>query len=353
MRFINAIFTAVPDEVLSNERLFPHYLAAVDALPLDEETRAELSSSIKYFLIGERTRYSSPGWLNYQVKHMRERAEAFERGTEILLDKLASQVLEAIADKPVVFDALLTTTTTGNLMPGLSYRMAARLGGHVRTDSCMLDLGNVGCTGGVKLLKLASQLGAEWKNVLLIAVEQPTTLVAWDATQIDVWQGNCTFGDGAAAVWLSQDPEQGDMALRLDMINDIQLAEQGLDMIYWGYSDYYSFRLGDEKSFDKKAQSFVLDALRNVEDNWRQTPQWAIHPAGITLLMRLSRKLGISKQALQPSLAHYQKYSNMSSASILFVLKDVSIDTSVGQGINLITMGAGFNVIYGQVHKER
>jgi hypothetical protein len=43
----------------------------------------------------------------------------------------------------------------------------------------------------------------------------------------------------------------------------------------------------------------------------------------------------------------------MSSAGIVHILKSVAADTPTGAAINLLTMGAGFNVIYGRVRKVR
>ena len=217
----------------------------------------------------------------------------------------------------------------------------------------LLDLGNVGCTGSVKALNLANRLDPSFKNILVVSVELPTTLINLTTTDVDVWQGNCTFGDGAAALWISDDVMQGDMALALEQIRYVQQAQAGLDLIRWGYGNYYTFRLADETTFNKDVREFVTDALSAVDAAWFTEPRWAIHPAGIVLLMRLGRKLGLPREAIKPSAAHYDQFSNMSSVSILHILSDLVTDAPVGEGINLLSMGAGFNVMYGHVRKER
>ncbi|RKZ78989.1 MAG: hypothetical protein DRR19_25605 [Candidatus Parabeggiatoa sp. nov. 1] len=352
MRFINAIFTtATPGEVWSNKDIFPHYERAINALPLADEEHDKLMKAVRYFLMGERTRRGIPNWLDLQ--HFKERAMAFETSAEAILDTLAEQITQATEGSGIVFDAILTTTSTGNLMPGLSYRLAHRLKQVVRPDSMMIDLGNVGCTGGIKALNLANQLDSAFENILVVSLELPSTVINWNGTSVDVWQGQCTFGDGAAALWVSKRPELGEMALKLEQIKYVQQAATGLNLIRWGYSDYYTFRLANEKTFNRDIQAFVAEALWNTESIWRQTTHWAIHPAGITLLLRLSRKLGLPREALSYSVAHYEKFSNMSSASILHILKDIAVDVPVGTAINLVTMGAGLNVIYGCVKKEK
>ena len=108
----------------------------------------------------------------------------------------------------------------------------------------------------------------------------------------------------------------------------------------------------DKKATELLTESIdVVEALAATEADWKEEPRWAIHPAGITLLVRISRKLGIPGAAIQPSIDHYREHSNMSSASIVHILNEVAAETPVGAAINLLTMGAGFNVLYGRVRR--
>lgn len=352
MRYINGIFTAVPERSWDNQELLSIYEPRLEQLDLDEESRRRLREFVRFQLVGERSRGSAvPNW--DRLEGFADRASAFESASEALLERLAAGVLPAAEAAGVRFDAVLTTTATGNLMPGLSYRIARRLGDRVPDDALMIDLGNVGCTGSLKALNLACSLEASMRNILVVAVEVPTTLVDTRGTAFDLWQGNCTFGDGAAAVWISDDAEQGDSALALEELRYRQVSIEGLDLIRWGYRSYYAFALRDEKTFDRDVRQYVTDALNACAPGWRDEPRWAIHPAGITLLVRISRKLGIPSEAIQPSVAHYRRQSNMSSASILHILAEVAGDAPEGAGINLLSMGAGFNVIYGRARRVR
>jgi predicted naringenin-chalcone synthase len=354
MKFINDIYLAPVGESWSNDRALVVFEEAIDQLTLDEESRKKLRSFVRFQMIGDRVRRSVvPGMKSTSLPNFSSRAAAFERGAEDAISVLAAQIEQSAAGAGITFDAVITTTSTGNLMPGLSYRMAQRLGSLVRQNSLMIDLSNVGCTGGAKALKLACSLDLPSCNVLVVSVELPTTLIDMTSTVMDVWQGNCTFGDGAAALWISTNIEQGSLALSVDEIHDRQFADRGLNLIHWGYRDYYNFTLADQTQFETDVRLFVSEALKDLGVTWSETPRWAIHPAGITLLMRLSRELGITKESIQPAADHYREHSNMSSASLLFVLKRLAEQAPVGVPINLLTMGAGFNVIYGRTHRLR
>jgi predicted naringenin-chalcone synthase len=143
------------------------------------------------------------------------------------------------------------------------------------------------------------------------------------------------------------------MALALEEVGGRHFVDKGLKLIRWGYRDYYIFALDDYETFDDEVRGFVTEALEVKGADWRAEPRWAIHPAGIALLMRLSRKLGIPGAAIQPSVAHYRAHSNMSSVSVLHLLGELAGQTPVGSAINLLTMGAGFDVFHGRVRRVR
>jgi alkylresorcinol/alkylpyrone synthase len=352
MRFINEVFSARIGVPWTNERLLAVYEEIVRGLGLEDEAQRALCEFIRFQLGGERTRYMvMRDWS--VLSAFRKRAAQFEAGVDEALDDLAPQIAAAVGPTGISFDAVLTTTATGNLMPGLSYRMARRLDGLIRPDSMMIDLANVGCTGSSKALRLAASLQPDVKNILLLAVELPTTLLEMKSASFDAWQGNCTFGDGAAALWISSNVEQGPMALALEELESRHFADRGLRLIHWGYRDYYAFALSDHETFDNEVRGFVTEALASKNGKWKDEPRWAIHPAGIALLMRLSRKLGIPMDAIRPSMEHYRAHSNMSSVSVLHLLGEVARQTPAGSAINLLTMGAGFEVLHGRVRRLR
>lgn len=352
MRYIHRIFAAPLGERWDNRRLLAAFEPVLAELTLEAEERARLTEFVRFQLVGERCRYAAVGdWR--QLTGFASRAAAFEEATERALDLLAGWILPEAERAGVRFDAILATTATGNLMPGIAYRLARRLGERVRPDTMLLDLSNVGCTGSSKCLNLARSLDAGYRHLLIVAVEVPSTLVDLRSTRPDVWQGNCTFGDGAAAAWLSNDAEAGPMALALEEIAYRQQAAAGFGLIRWGYRDYYCFELEDERTFDRAVREYVAEALRETEAGWKEEPRWAIHPAGIALLLRIARKLGIPQEAIQPSVRHYREFSNMSSASVLFILDELAREAPTGAAINLLTMGAGFNVVYGRVRRVR
>ena len=63
------------------------------------------------------------------------------------------------------------------------------------------------------------------------------------------------------------------------------------------------------------------------------------------------QEIGLPREAMKATTGHYEKHSNMSSAGILHIIRSIQHQIEVDEAINLITMGAGFSVIYGCLRK--
>jgi predicted naringenin-chalcone synthase len=67
--------------------------------------------------------------------------------------------------------------------------------------------------------------------------------------------------------------------------------------------------------------SHVREMLLLQQVNPENISHWAIHPGGKKILDDFRATLGLSREALVHSYAVLEKYGNMSSATILFVLQ--------------------------------
>ena len=72
---------------------------------------------------------------------------------------------------------------------------------------------------------------------------------------------------------------------------------------------------------------------------------WAVHPGGTLVLSQVAKKLGLDEKAMAHSYEVFENYGNMSSPSVLFVLKSVleKGDPKKGQKAMLLSFGAGFS----------
>ena len=72
---------------------------------------------------------------------------------------------------------------------------------------------------------------------------------------------------------------------------------------------------------------------------------WAVHPGGTVVLAQVAKKLVLAGEALRFSYRIFENYGNMSSPSVLFVLREI-LDSGLpqaGQKGMLLAFGAGFS----------
>jgi alkylresorcinol/alkylpyrone synthase len=299
-----------------------------------------LLALIRVYLIGARTRYvQCPHFLD--LSSFNDHAVAFAAAVNDSIGALSQEVRSAGSEP---FDAVIGVSSVGQLLPGIADRLATGLGTQVKSSALLLDLSNGGCTASSRALQLASTLDSRHRDVLIVVVEPTSTLA--DPLSLDRpnWQGICTFGDGAAGIWLSTDPT-GALA-ELGPINSSH--REDADLIHWDYgSSYYRFSVSDFEGFDRKVRIGILGALSEID--WADTKDslWAVHPAGMMLLLSVAKRIGLDRSRLEPSIRHFRTFSNMSSASILHILRDLLEQAQPGQPIRWLSMGAGFHVIYG------
>jgi len=72
---------------------------------------------------------------------------------------------------------------------------------------------------------------------------------------------------------------------------------------------------------------------------------WAVHPGGTVVLAQVAKKLELAGEALRFSYSIFENYGNMSSPSVLFVLREIldSGRPQPGQKGMLLAFGAGFS----------
>src|SRR5205807_6964862 len=135
--------------------------------------------------------------LNPEALHAR-----FVRHAPALATQAATGALTDAGLGPDDFDALIISTCTGYLCPGLTSYVSERLG--LRADVLALDLVGQGCGAAVPNLRTAEALLASgrYERVLSICVEVCSAALFFDEDP-GVLVSACLFGDGAGAAVLS------------------------------------------------------------------------------------------------------------------------------------------------------
>ncbi|MBT2587332.1 type III polyketide synthase [Arthrobacter sp. ISL-95] len=222
---------------------------------------------------------------------------------------------------------VITVSCTGFFNPGPDYKVVRALGLNPAVQR--YHLGFMGCYAAFPALKAASQFcAADPTAVVLVICVELCSLHVRTSNDPDTIMGSAIFGDGAAAAVVSARELSGpEPAIRLDHFETV-LTPVGEEAMAWN--------IGDE-GFEMVLGSYVphiieehitgaLAPLLAKEPSlaglpYRDITHWAIHPGGRSILDKVESKLELTQEQLVPARETLREYGNMSSATVLFVLK--------------------------------
>lgn len=259
---------------------------------------------------------------------------------------LATQAAErALADaklKPTDIDAIVASTCTGYLCPGLTSYVGERLG--LRKNVMPFDLVGQGCAAALPNLRVAEALLAAGRSerVLSVCVEVCSAAFYLD-DDVGVLISACLFGDGAGAAVLANAPNGGRRvewkisgSLLEPTDRDLLRFEQKNGMLRNILAPVVPGLAA------RHAETVFAETLARANVDRSQVAGWILHPGGRDVLLALREALGLGERDIRWSEAVLREYGNVSSSSVYFVLQH-ALNDSVPPGLWwMSSFGAGF-----------
>jgi alkylresorcinol/alkylpyrone synthase len=241
-------------------------------------------------------------------------------------------------------DAVVVSTCTGYLCPGLSGYVVERLG--LRADVQAFDLVGQGCAAALPNLQLGRALldsGAA-ARVLSVCVEVSSAAMYLD-NDPGVLISACLFGDGAGAAVLSREPNDG--GRRIEWRDSASLIEPAQRKALMFEQREGMLRNILTREVPVLAADYAHRVLETVLDraglNSGDIAAWIMHAGGRDVLLALERRFELDRDALRYSAAMLREYGNLSSAFVYFVLEAALADSAPGGWWWLSSFGAGFS----------
>jgi predicted naringenin-chalcone synthase len=250
-----------------------------------------------------------------------QRMERYDRDAILLV----SDALAGLGKND--FSHLIVASCTGFAAPGIDLQILAYLDLPSSVERTVV--GFMGCAAGIPALRLARHIVRSDRHarVLVVAVEL-CSLHFQESVHLDQVLSFLLFADGCAAAVVSGEP------------TGLEMIDFG-SAVLPGTSDYITWRVGDS-GFELHLSGQVPSAIRHhlpsalpalLSGIERQhVTLWAVHPGGRTILDAIEGGLGIPTDALASSRRILRDYGNMSSATVLFVLREMMDRGDVGQG---------------------
>jgi alkylresorcinol/alkylpyrone synthase len=241
-------------------------------------------------------------------------------------------------------DAVVISTCTGYLCPGLTSHVGERLG--LRTDALAFDLVGQGCAAALPNLRLAQGLldGGQCGHVLSICVEVSSAAMYLDDDP-GVLISACLFGDGAGAAVLSRQPNGRSRRIEWKAFGTLTNPAQRDALRFETRGGMLRNIL--TRPVPQLAAEHAQQVLRTVLDEAGLAPSdiaaWILHAGGRDVLLALQERLALGGDALRYSTDMLREHGNMSSAFVYFVLQAALADEAPPGWWWLSAFGAGFS----------
>ncbi|WP_332761238.1 type III polyketide synthase [Pseudarthrobacter sp.] len=258
------------------------------------------------------------------------RNEIFAREVTKLFIESARAAVDACPDLSLLdITHVITVSCTGFFNPGPDYKIVRALGLDPAVQR--YHLGFMGCYAAFPALRAAKSFcEADPQAVVLVVCAELCSLHVRTSNDPDTIMGSALFADGAAAAIITarNDPDTPAL-MQLDHFETV-LTPVGEESMAWNIGDHgFEMVLGnyvphiiDDHIVGALAPLLARDpSLRGLP--YRDIRHWAIHPGGRSILDKVQTRLELTDEQLVPARDTLRDYGNMSSATVLFVLRHI------------------------------
>ena len=240
---------------------------------------------------------------------------------------------------------LITVSCTGMAAPGLDLQVLELmdLSKHLQRTS----INFMGCYAAIHALKIADSICRLEPDarVVIVCTELCTLHFQRDATPDNITSA-MLFGDGSAAVLIQPD-ESTSKGLTIDGFYSEIIPKGKKDMAWELSSSGFLMTLSSyiPDLIEEDFELLVARATAATGISKSEILHWCIHPGGKKILESVASTLQLPPGALKESEEVLRNYGNMSSPTILFILKKILQQSNPGkQKIFSAAFGPGLTV---------
>ncbi len=257
-----------------------------------------------------------------------ERQNIFKEKAIQLATSAATQVMDGFCT-PKEITNIIAVSCTGLFAPGLEFQLIQELSLSTSVERHSINF--VGCYASVPALHLANLIchSNPKARILLVSVEL-CSLHLQKNTDRDTLTANAIFSDGCAACLI----EGAKVVSRQDpsVVRSLELGRHFVKVYPKGETDMtweptelgFLIRLSSyiPLLISEEIREYVLRALEAEKLSLDQV-RWAFHPGGAQIMAKIKEALKLTWEDVAVSENILRLHGNMSSATILYILKDI------------------------------
>ncbi len=217
---------------------------------------------------------------------------------------------------------IITVTCTGLFAPGMDIELIQALNLNPKTQRSSINF--MGCNAAIIALNQANSICNSQPNakVLIVCTELCTIHIQNSFTD-DYLLSNSLFSDGSAAAIVSSKPQH------LPEYNDLEITSFDSLIIHEGQNDMawqlseYGFLMSLSAYISNLINGNISKMLSDLNIQKDKINFWAIHPGGKKILDDFAKVFDFKNNEIASAYHVLKNYGNMSSPTILFVLKEL------------------------------
>ena len=281
------------------------------------------------------------------------RMAKYQQKAAPLAVKASHQAFQKSSFLPQQVTHLITVSCTGMSAPGLDLEVMELLNLPNYTERTSVNF--MGCYAAVHALKQADAICNSRPNacVLIVCVEL-CTLHFQKTKDHDNLTANAIFGDGAAAcIVVSDELDTHSQSASIQSFYSEVHATGKQDMAWQLSSTGFLMTLSSyiPQLIESNIDQLLQHALAKYGISQNEIAGWAIHPGGRKIVEVIASKLQLKQDDVKHSYQVLHDYGNMSSPTILFVLKQMLEDNTLKGNIFGAAFGPGLTMETFLVHK--
>lgn len=238
---------------------------------------------------------------------------------------------------------LITVTCTGISAPGLDILLMQKL--NLSPNIVRTSVNFMGCYAALHALKIADAFcRADATAKVLVVCTELCTLHFQKSNDVDAILSSTLFADGSAACLVTAENDAEGLEIK-QFYSKVALS--GQEHMAWQLSSNgFLMTLSNHvpKLIKEEIKNLLESSLSQLKLTIDKITNWAIHPGGKNILEAVEHSLGLNHEDLAKSYDVLKNYGNMSSPTILFVLKEM-LQTNASQGnIFAVAFGPGITM---------
>lgn len=260
------------------------------------------------------------------------RMSEYEKWSKQLTKEAVGKLLAANGAKASDIGRLITISCTGFFAPGLDYHIINEFG--IPLSVKRTNIGFMGCAASLigfnSVFEAMNSTNGSDLITLLVSVELCSLHLQTEPTRDNILS-NIVFADGCAAVLFSKKKKS-----KLNLLSTHSVLFQNTAGAMGWKIGNFGFEMMLSSDLPKMILEFAVPQIKGIlkskNINSDKINHWALHPGGRAILDSLQKGLGIDEIKMKPSYKVLNDFGNMSSATILFVLKEIMENSNIQTG---------------------